>query len=415
MNREREIPGRLLAAAWVAPMSSPIIRDGAVVISGGRASKIEFVGSITAARKAHSDAQIIELGSSIILPGLVNAHTHLELSDFAAGEPPKGGFTEWLQGMIVRPRLADEELKIAVQSAVANGIKQCLRFGVTTVGDISRQCHVSRPILKGSPVRAISYGEVQALAKRRGFLEERLEIAADRSEEADRLKIGITPHAPYSIEENGYRRCLEVARNGHLPLATHLAETPGEEPFLRNHSGPLRDLWDKLLPWDDKVPTFAGGPIRFAKAIGLLDYPTLLAHVNYSDDAELALLAAGRASVVYCPRTHAYFGHPPHRWREMLDRGINVAVGTDSCASSPDLNLVDDLRLIHRLAPDFPSADLWGMATTRAAAAIGLADHAGALIPGRDADLVAFNVSTDEPLLEVLRSDCLPRQVWGGD
>src|SRR6185295_5433024 len=97
--------------------------------------------------------------------------------------------------------------------------------------------------------------------------------------------------------------------------------------------------------------------------------------VNYCDDAELDLLAAGKASVVYCPRTHAYFSHPPHRWREMLARGINVAIGTDSCASSPDLNLLDDLRLVRKIAPDFPAESLWALATRNPARAVQLDAH----------------------------------------
>jgi cytosine/adenosine deaminase-related metal-dependent hydrolase len=131
-----------------------------------------------------------------------------------------------------------------------------------------------------------------------------------------------------------------------LPLATHLSEAQEEKTFLESHSGMFRDLWERIGSWEDDVPTFKGSPIAMAQAIGMLDFPTLLAHVNYCDDHELELLTRGRASVVYCPRTHRYFGHPPHRWREMLARGINVAVGSDSCASSPDLNLVDDLRLL---------------------------------------------------------------------
>ena len=109
-----------------------------------------------------------------------------------------------------------------------------------------------------------------------------------------------------------------------MPLATHLAETPDEATFLADHTGPFRDLWSYIGAWDQDVPSFAGGAIRFAKATGLLDYPTLLAHVNYCDDAEMELLAQSKASVVYCPRTHAYFAHPPHRFREMLASGINV-------------------------------------------------------------------------------------------
>src|SRR5205823_6508560 len=118
-----------------------------------------------------------------------------------------------------------------------------------------------------------------------------------------------------------------------LPLAIHLAEIPEEREFLRSHTGPLREMWQRLGHWEDFPGTFAGSPVAFAKMLGLLDYPTLLAHVNDCDDDDLALLARGKASVVYCPRTHRYFERPPHRWREMLAAGINVTIGTDSCAS----------------------------------------------------------------------------------
>ena len=121
------------------------------------------------------------------------------------------------------------------------------------------------------------------------------------------------------------------------------------------------------------MPTFEGGPIRFAKTIGLLDYPTLLAHVNYCDDDELNLLAAGQASVVYCPRTHAFFQSPPPTAGETCwPAGSMSAIGTDSCASSPDLNLVDDLRLMHQIAPEVNVDDLWEMVTIRGGRAIGV-------------------------------------------
>jgi cytosine/adenosine deaminase-related metal-dependent hydrolase len=207
---------------------------------------------------------------------------------------------------------------------------------------------------------------------------------------------------------------LEFAKANGRPLATHLAETAEEAIFLADHSGPFRHLWEVgVNAWDDSVPRFAGGPIRFARELGLLDYPTLLAHVNYCDDDELTILAGGKASVVYCPRTHQFFGHPPHRWREMLARGINVAVGTDSCASSPDLNIVDDLRLLHRLAPEILPGELWEMATTRAGRAIGFAD-AGAIQVGAWADFTVFPCGTDDPLREILERDILPSNVWIG-
>ena len=214
--------------------------------------------------------------------------------------------------------------------AAEAGVNESLRFGVTTVGDISRRVDETRAVLARSPLRAVSYGEVTGMAGRRGNLEANLVRAlsepVNRTTGAPlRVRIGLSPHAPYSIEAGGYRRCLEIARREGLPLTTHLAETPDEEAFLASHAGPFRELWEALGGWDDTVPTFPGGPIRFAHSLGLLDSPTLLAHVNECDDAEMDLLAAGRASVAYCPRTHEYFGRPPHRWREMLARGINVA------------------------------------------------------------------------------------------
>jgi aminodeoxyfutalosine deaminase len=404
----RKTSRELLCAAWVAPMVGPVIADGAILVGDGR---ILDVGTRGELRSRHTDAEVRDLGDAVVLPGLVNAHTHLELSDCQCGPPPGGGFASWLVGMLRRTRISPEEMERAVTRAIGIGIEQSLRFGVTTVGDISRQCHLTRTLLRESALRVVSFGEVQAMAQRRGLLEERLAIAADESLAALRLKIGITPHAPYSVELDGYRRCLETAKANGLPLATHLAETKEEWAFLASHSGPLRELWDQWLTWDQYVPKFAGGPIRFARELGLLDYPTLLAHVNYCDDDELSILAAGKANVVYCPRTHQFFGHSPHRWREMLDRGINVAVGTDSCASSPDLNLVDDLRLLYRLYPETPVSLLWEMATVRAARAIGLSD-AGVIRPGVPADLVAFSGASSDPLREILEQPGLPIATW---
>jgi cytosine/adenosine deaminase-related metal-dependent hydrolase len=399
---------QLLCAAWVAPMIQRPISDGAILVDRGRVRDVGTRGEVLA---RNPEAPISDLGPSVILPGLVNAHTHLELSDCQPGPRPAGGFAAWLVGMLRRTRISAEEMERAVIGAVAIGVQQSLRFGVTTVGDISRQCRLTRGLLRQSPLRVVSFGEVQAMAQRRGLLEERLAIAADETMAGPRLAIGITPHAPYSVEPDGYRRCLQTARDRCLPLATHLAETEDEATFLESHAGPLRQLWDQWLTWDDSVPKFTGGPIRLARDLGLLDYPTLLAHVNYCDDDELDILAAGKASVVYCPRTHEFFGHPPHRWREMRGRGINVAVGTDSCASSPDLNLVEELRLLHRLMPQEPVENLWELATTRAASALGLGD-AGAIRVGDWADLVAFGCETADPLREILEGTCVPSCVW---
>jgi cytosine/adenosine deaminase-related metal-dependent hydrolase len=298
--------------------------------------------------------------------------------------------------------------------SAAAGVAQCRRFGVTCVGDIALNTATVRAVLRREGLRAVSYGEVVGMAGRTAQFEPLLAAATDRSAEAEPLlRIGIEPHAPYSLDLTGYRRCVEVARRSNLPIATHLAETPDESEFLAHHSGPFRELWTALGAWTDGVSRFAGGPIRAMQVLRLLDLPaTVLAHVNYCDDAELDVLARGRASVVYCPRTHAWFGHPPHRWREMRARGVNVAVGTDSCASSPDLNLVDDLRLVHQLAPDVAPDALWQLATVNAARALGMERDVGTISPGKSADLAVFPSRGEDPLRYVLENTVLPREVW---
>ena len=403
-----DLGNALLRAAFVAPMDGALIRDGAVAC---RAGVITRVGPAAAVISENRDLEPIDLGRSVLLPGLVNAHAHLELSDVPR---PQGsiGFSQWVIALLSAPPSGR-----TVSDVIRGALEGSARFGVTTLGDVARDPVPVRSICEaasggpGGGPRVVSFGEVRAMGARRGLLAERLKTAAARW---PAVEVGVSPHAPYSVEPAGYRRCLEVCRELDLPLMTHLAETAEEADFLRDHSGPLREIWNAVGGFDGQIPTFDGGPIRFAASLGLLDYEkTLLAHVNYCDDAELGLLANGKASVVYCPRTHAYFGHPPHRWREMLAAGVNVAVGTDSLASSPSLDLVEDLRRLRKIAPEVPPHELWAMATRRGGAALGLTD-CGMLAVEKRADAVAFDVSSGDPLAEVLDGAGAGRRVWVG-
>jgi len=401
----------ILSAAWIAPMDQPILRDASVAIADG---KILDVGPTKEIRHRFPQGVTQELGDVVVLPGLINAHAHLELSDLRQGDSPSS-FVGWIMDLMGQTARAGGDVQKFAADAARAGAEQSLRFGVTAVGDISKQCTATRPVLRDGPLRVVSYGEIQAMAQRRALLEERFAAAADVSQESATMRVGLTPHAPYTVETEGYARCLNFARQHDRPIATHLAETPDETIFLETQTGAFRYLWEAgVNAWDEHVPKYVGGPIRFARDIDLLSYPTLLAHVNYCDDDELTILAEGKASVVYCPRTHAYFGHPPHRWRDMLARGINVAVGTDSRASSPDLNLVDDLRLLRKLSPETPAEKLWQMATINAARAINQADHIGTITSGKFADFVAFTATGEDPLESLLTHAHLPVRVWIG-
>ncbi|HEX8524295.1 MAG TPA: amidohydrolase family protein [Tepidisphaeraceae bacterium] len=378
-------------------------RDASVVFTSGKILETGPTRDVTA---RHPDAQIVDRRDSILLPGLVNAHTHLELSNCSC-EPRSENFTDWIVSLV--DRIGPER---DFDAATRKGISECLRFGVTSVGDISQQMDTTRPILAKSPLRVVSYGEALGLSRIRGNFDRLFNRAIDKTFEAPRFTTALTPHAPYTVDLPSYQRALAAAKQLNLPLATHLSELPDEEQFLRHQTGPLRDLYEKIRTWDHPVETYPASSINFAHAIGLLDYPTLLAHVNYCTDEELALLAKGNASVVYCPRTHQYFNHPPHRFRDMLEKGINVALGTDSCASSPDLNLLDDLRLVHHLHPDLPAQTLFQLVTTNAAKALRCEHEVGALRPNYWADIIALPSTGPDPLLSILEADLLPTKVW---
>jgi len=402
---------KLIVAEWIAPMDRDLIRGGGMLIEG---EKILEVGDRAELRRKFPDAQPVDFKQSVILPGLVNAHVHLELSHLTREPAPAGGLAAWLIRVIRQNTFPQGEMEKVAAKAVARGVKQCIQFGLSTVGDISRNCRLTRSILSRSPLRVVSFGEILAMGRRRGLLEERLAIAADVNDAAGNLRIGISPHAPYSVEEPGYRRALEVATQKKLPLATHLAESADEAEFLAKHAGSLMKVWDFVGGFDQAVPRFDGGPIRFAKSLGILDYPAVLAHVNYCDDDEMKILARGKASVVYCPRTHAYFSHPPHRWREMIAAGVNIAVGTDSVASSGDLNLLEDLRLMHRIAPEVEPQKLWEMATINGAKALGVENVVGSLTSGKLADFVVFTARPNEPLKTILEDQMQVKELWIG-
>ena len=368
-------PITILTAAHLIPMASPALRDAAIAFDS---TAILALGNVSDIRRQFPKARTINLGSAAILPGLINAHTHLDLS--LLGPPPPGPirFVDWILSLRSRAsQVTDWETH--TRDAVAEGVRQSLACGVTAVGDIAGNTRASRAALASSPLKGVSFGEVLGMAGRSAQFQPRLAAAIDRSFERPGLISGIEPHAPYSLDLANYRRCIETAREQSFPIATHLAESADEAGFLADHSGEFRRLWTALDAWTPGVSAFPAGPIRAMQAMGLLDLPALLAHVNYADDDELNLLARSRASVVYCPRTHAYFNHPPHRFREMLARGINVALGTDSAASSPDLNLLDDLRIVRRLNLDLPPRVLFEMITTRAARALGMANRIGAI------------------------------------
>jgi len=389
-------------------MTGTLLHDGAVAVVDG---KIAALGNPRDVIQQFPEAPVRTFDDAVLMPGLINAHTHLELTKFDRPELPPDGFVGWV--LELRRRMMNlKDPATFIAESVASGIDQCVRFGVTSVGDVAFNVRTARQILNASPLKGISFGEVLGMAGRSEQFEPLFQQAIDLSMQREGLRAGIEPHAPYSLSIGGYRRSVEYARKHNLPICTHLAETPDEAEFLAQHSGPFRRLWQAIGGWTDDVETFDGGPIRFAESTGLLDVAPVLAHCNYIDDDELELLSGKRVSIVYCPRTHGYFAHRPHRFREMMGRGINVAIGTDSAMSAGDLNLLEDLRLVHRIAPEMNPRDIWQMATINAARALGMESSVGTIEPGKSADFAMFSAVTEDPLSEVLQGQSNATGVW---
>jgi len=413
----------IVSAAAVLPIAGPCIPHGAVVIAG---NTILAVGPLAELQRDYAGARATAYPDCVLLPGFVNAHTHLELS-FLRGQLPRGNFVDWVIALIGRVPRDPATRATVITAAVRQGIAECLSYGVTTIGDISRQVDISRPVLAAGPLRAVSFGEVQGLGALRDLFPERLAAARAAAPASATLTIGLSPHAPYSIEGPLLRQTVDAAAADGLPLCMHLAELRQEAEFLATLGGDLRRIWeflgdaDALL--DQAVPRFACGPIRWAQHWGLLDSARrpLLAHVNYADDAELDILAQAGAAVAYCPRTRQFFDHDaiaPHRWRAMQDRDINVCLATDSLASNPDLSVLREAQTFLELFPTTPSETILELITRNPAHALGLENLIGTLESGHRADLIALPLPAPTPTDQIARTLITtappPRAVWIG-
>jgi cytosine/adenosine deaminase-related metal-dependent hydrolase len=371
----------IIKAAWVVPVTSPPISDGYVEIE---ADRIIAVGSGSVLPP--STAEIVDLGEAIVTPGLVNPHTHLELTCYANRLEP-AGFWDWIM-QLVRLRAEPGQVE-REQQATRDGAWQSLRAGVTCVGDISRR-NCAWSVLKPVPVRKVCFVELLTLADHPPRNPEELRAGVRDVEEDELLTVGISPHTPYTVPADQIRAAIALADEIGRPWTMHLAETPEEVAFLRGEKGALSPMIERLLK-QCGVGAPRRSPARLLADCSRGCRPGAVAHANYVADDEFGLLAAAGHVVVYCPRSHHFFGHTPHPFLRMRAAGVAVALGTDSLASNGSLSMLDELHHVHRHVKDAPPPDeLLRMATLDAARALDLDGQIGSLEPGKQADLAAF-------------------------
>ncbi len=368
---------RVLSADWVVPVEGEPIRDGAVAIADD--GRIANVG--TAADLGPGE----HYADAVIIPGFVDAHTHLEYAVYA-GFGDGLSFAPWI--LIHMDRKS--RIGLAEMEAIARmGAAECLRSGITAVGDCSFSGAAATACAELG-LRAIVYLEVfgrdaEPLADR--FAGNRDRIAESLS---DRVRLGISPHAPYTCTPELYAACIELG----IPVATHLNESADELQWLESGTGPWEPLAAQLPP-----PLGRSG-IRALAERGLLGPGLLAAHCVHVDDEEIGLLAASGVVVAHCPRSNAMLGCGVAPVAAMREAGVHMCIATDSPASTPSFDMFDELRTAIGAArarerrPDaLSAADALELATLGGARALGLDAEIGSLVAGKQADLTVVSLA----------------------
>ena len=357
------------AARWIFPVDAPPLERGTITLRGDTIDAIDPPGTRT---------PDVDLGNVAILPGFVNAHTHLDLTGARGQCPPTADFTQWLRKVIAFRRA---HTPTEVQADIATGLAECLKFGTTLIGDIASG-GASWDRLASAPCRAVVFHELLGLSEER--MRQSWQAARDwlAVQPSNGPCIpGLSPHAPYSVLSTQY----SVLGGLSIPIATHLAETREELTLLHEHAGPFVDFLREMNVWHP------AGLIDDVNDVVRRLPRGIFVHGNYLDPATPF---SPTQSLVVCPRTHRAFGHAPHPFPCMK---VRVALGTDSLASNPDLDILAEARFLRQHYREVAPAAILRMLTQNGAEALGFGAVTGSLTTGKSADLVVLPLPNAEP------------------
>lgn len=380
-----------LSADWLIPVSAPPVAHGAVLI--GDDGRILAAGP-SAAVPVVPDARAEHFPGAALLPGFVNAHTHLELTGIEADAPAED-FAAWIRSIRAKKeRRPAEEYREAARA----GLRAAWAAGVTTVADTGDSGAVIEALaeLGGS---GIAYQEVfgphpDQLGSSLRQLESRVERLGRFT--GERVRLGVSPHAPYTVSGPLYRATAELAERLDLPLAVHVAESRAESRLIDDGGGPFGDAWRaRGIPLPDDLrqldrPLAIRTPIRWLEAHGVLGPDTLCIHAVQTDAGDLAVMRRRGVAVAHCPLSNAAHRHGEAPLGAWLASGIRVGVGTDSAASTGRVDLFAEARAAAALGGLDPAGALRLM-TLGAAEAIGASDI-GVLEPGAWGDVAIVEI-----------------------
>ena len=373
---------QVFRARWVLPIAHPPILDGWVAVEKGL---IVGVGGPGDPPPDGETARSPD-GELAILPGLVNAHTHLELSWMRGQIPPTPTMPQWVERLMALRRTVGHEPSEPIDDA----IREARAAGTSLVGDITNTLVAYEP-LADSDLSAAVFRELI------GFnVNDPAPVVARAQEQIDaltpiaRLRPSIVPHAPYSVSSALLR---EIGRaTAHRPVSIHLAESAEEIEFLQTSGGAWHALLNDLNVWSDTWVAPACSPVDYIESHGLLNERLVAVHCVQLSNPELRQLATAGATVVACPRSNRWTGAGAAPLARFYASGVRVAVGTDSLASVEDLNVFGELAAMRKLAPDVPARALLESATRHGADALGFGAELGTIEAGKRADLIAVRL-----------------------
>ena len=366
-------------APWVLPVAQPSIRDGWVAVQDGR------ISGFGASSDLPSHAEVVAV-DGVIMPGLVNAHTHLELSWMRGQVPPAPSMPQWVERLMALRRTVGHE----PAEPIAEAIREARAAGTTLVGDITNTLAAHGP-LADSPLSAAVFRELLGfnVEDPRAPVGSALQQLGELPQHA-RLRSSIVPHAPYSVAPSLLRTIADTSRDARISM--HLGESAEEIEFLRTGQGAWRELLQRLGVWTDAWEPPRSGPIDYIASCGLLNDRLLAVHCVQLTDDELHSLASAGATVATCPRSNRWVGAGLPPLERFYASGVRVAVGTDSLASVEDLNVFAELKMMRELAPSVSASRILESATRSGADALGFGDELGTIEPGKRAELIAVAV-----------------------
>jgi cytosine/adenosine deaminase-related metal-dependent hydrolase len=380
----------IIRAKIVVTMDGPTIENGAVAISGDR---IVDVGKFSEVSKRRSSEEVVDLGEQALLPGLINAHCHLDYSCLRGKIQRQKSFTDWIRAINAeKAKLSPEDYVRSINE----GFAEAKRFGTTTIANLTAFPELVSQIQ--APIRTWWFAELIDV-RDPSRANEIVDLAVEQLKSQEHW--GLAPHAPFTASADLYRRSEEVASL----LTTHLAESREELSMFRQASGSLYEFLREI--GRDMNDCGQGTPLEHFRAIEdaaspARTRPYLLVHLNELSDGDFASLEKSTAkdSVVHCPRSHDYFGHSPFQFQKLRKIGCNICLGTDSLASNEDLSLFAEMRAFQKEFPSASPEEILETVTVNPARALREEAAIEKIRSGFVADLIAVPLTRSTPVFE---------------